>query len=185
MAIVVDTCSLVMIAKNYLPLDEDGNMITFVNQSFTNSELILLDTIRDEANFASGGIALNSMPFLKDKKIVVKTTDLLPPAPQRFNNSIDNNFCVRLLKNELTEEEYIQQKDEFLKSGDAKIVVYSWKMQHDQPNIFENFSVMTEETRNQNDGKLFKKLPLICDFLNIKTISAVEFLNQNGFKINR
>lgn len=24
MAIVVDTCSLVMIAKNYLPLDKDG-----------------------------------------------------------------------------------------------------------------------------------------------------------------
>lgn len=25
MAIVVDTCSLVMIAKNYLPLDKDGS----------------------------------------------------------------------------------------------------------------------------------------------------------------
>lgn len=26
MAIVVDTCSLVMIAKNYLPLDKDGQL---------------------------------------------------------------------------------------------------------------------------------------------------------------
>lgn len=185
MAIVVDTCSLVMIAKNYLPLDEEGNMISFINESFTNSELILLDTIRDEASFTSGGIALNSMPFLEDQKIIVKTTDLLPPAPKRFDNRIDNNFCVRLLKNELTEEEYIQQKGEFLKSGYGKIIVYSCKMQHDQPTLFENFSVMTEETRNQNDGKLFMKLPLMCDSLNIKTISAVEFLNQNGFKINR
>ncbi len=27
MAIVVDTCSLVMIAKNYLPLDKDGTVV--------------------------------------------------------------------------------------------------------------------------------------------------------------
>ncbi|MCS3281594.1 hypothetical protein NXV73_01170 [Bacteroides salyersiae] len=29
MAIVVDTCSLVMIAKNYLPLDKDGQLYSF------------------------------------------------------------------------------------------------------------------------------------------------------------
>ena len=36
---------------------------------------------------------------------------------------IDNNFCVRLKKQELTEEEYIEQKEEYLKTGDAKIII--------------------------------------------------------------
>lgn len=30
MAIVVDTCSLVMIAKNYLPLDKDGRTVVLI-----------------------------------------------------------------------------------------------------------------------------------------------------------
>lgn len=49
MAIVVDTCSLVMVAKNYLPLDNDGSMVDFIKQSFVNKELLLLDIICDEA----------------------------------------------------------------------------------------------------------------------------------------
>ena len=40
MAIVVDTCSLVMIAKNYLPLDKDGCLLTFLEDAFYKRELI-------------------------------------------------------------------------------------------------------------------------------------------------
>lgn len=185
MAIVVDTCSLIMLAKNYLPLDDDGGIAAFIEQSFANRELLLLDIIRDEARRTSKGVALEKMPFLDDKKIVVKTTDLLPPSPRKFDNLVDNNFCVRLLKNDLTEEEYIQQKGEFMKSGDAKIVIYCWSMKHNQTDIFGDHSVMTEETRNQNDGKLFKKLPLLCDYFEVKTSTAVDYLHQNGFKIER
>ena len=35
MAIVVDTCSLVMIAKNYLPLDKDGQLYSFLEEAFS------------------------------------------------------------------------------------------------------------------------------------------------------
>jgi hypothetical protein len=185
MAIVVDTCSLVMMARNYLPLDDDNSMVAFIKQSFAKGKLLLLDIILDEARRTSKGVVLERMPFLDDKKNVVKTTDLLPPAPRKFDDMVDNNFCVRLLKNELTEEEYIQQKSEFMKSGDAKIVVYSWSMNYGQVDLFADYSVMTEETRNQNDGKLFKKLPLLCDFLKVKVITAVDYLYQNGFKIVR
>ena len=123
MAIVVDTCSLVMIAKNYLPLDKDGQLYSFLEEAFSRKDLMLLDVILDESKRTSKGIAVEKMPFLKDKKLVIPTKDLFPCAPERFSNMIDNNFCVRLKKQELTEEEYIEQKEEYLKTGDAKIII--------------------------------------------------------------
>ena len=185
MAIVVDTCSLVMIAKNYLPLDEDGRMVAFIEQAFVNKELLLLDTILGEARGISKGVVLEKMKFLDDKNIVINTTDMLPLSPRRFDNMVDNNFCIRLLKKDFNDEQYIQQKEEFMKSGDAKILIYCWSKQNNQPDIFVDYCVMTEETRTQNDGKLFKKLPMLCDFLNVNTTTAVDYLHRNGFKIER
>lgn len=46
MAIVVDTCSLVMIAKNYLPLDKDGQLYSFLEEAFSRKDLMLLDVIQ-------------------------------------------------------------------------------------------------------------------------------------------
>lgn len=70
MAIVVDTCSLVMIAKNYLPLDKDGQLYSFLEEAFSRKDLMLLDVILDESKRTSKGIAVEKMPFLKDKKLV-------------------------------------------------------------------------------------------------------------------
>lgn len=153
MAIVVDTCSLVMIAKNYLPLDKDGQLYSFLEEAFSRKDLMLLDVILDESKRTSKGIAVEKMPFLKDKKLVIPTKDLFPCAPERFSNMIDNNFCVRLKKQELTEEEYIEQKEEYLKTGDAKIIIYALNVRHSDAIHLEEMQVMTEETRQQNDGK--------------------------------
>ena len=43
--IVVDTCSLVMIAKNYLPLDKDGQLYSFLEEAFSRKDLMLLDAV--------------------------------------------------------------------------------------------------------------------------------------------
>jgi integrase len=99
-----------MIAKNYLPLDKDGQLYSFLEEAFSRKDLMLLDVILDESKRTSKGIAVEKMPFLKDKKLVIPTKDLFPCAPERFSNMIDNNFCVRLKKQELTEK----QKQRFL-----------------------------------------------------------------------
>ena len=183
MAIVVDTCSLVMIAKNYLPLDENGSMVAFLEQKFKERELLLLDAIQQEASQTSKGIAMEKMPFLKDKAMVIKTVDMFPPSPKKFDNMIDNNFCIPLFRRKLNEEEYIQQKTDFRNSGDAKIIVYSLRVMNE--NLFGDYCVMTEESRLPNDGKSFKKLRLICEFIGVTTITAVDYLQQNGFRIER
>ena len=133
----------------------------------------------------SKGIAVEKMPFLKDKKLVIPTKDLFPCAPERFSNMIDNNFCVRLKKQELTEEEYIEQKEEYLKTGDAKIIIYALNVRHSDAIHLEEMQVMTEETRQQNDGKLFKKLPLLCEQIGIGTLTVSEYLHRNGFFIDK
>ena len=185
MAIVVDTCSLVMIAKNYLPLDKDRCLFTFLEDAFYKRELLLLDAILEETKQTSQGIAVDKMPFLKDKKLAIPTKDILPTSPRKFSNMMDNNFCVRLLKNELTEQEYVQQKAEYSKTADYKILVYSMKEQNLNGIIKDKYYVMTEETRLPNDGKLFKKLPLLCDQIGIETITSSEYLHGKGFFIDK
>lgn len=106
----------------------------------------------------------------------------------KFNSTeqfLDNNFCVRLKKQELTEEEYIEQKEEYLKTGDAKIIIYALNVRHSDAIHLEEMQVMTEETRQQNDGKLFKKLPLLCEQIGIGTLTVSEYLHRNGFFIDK
>lgn len=184
MAILVDACSLVMIAKNYLPLDKSGELMAFLQKSFCNKELILLDAIYDEIKYVSNGIALKKMPFLCEKGLVVNTEELLPFKPQRFDRMIDNNFCIRALRNGMTNEEYAQQKADFIKSGDAKIIIFCLNREKAQLGLDEVI-VMTEETSTPNDGKLFAKLPTICAQIGVRFISVVEYLKINGFKIEK
>jgi len=40
------------------------------------------------------------------------------------------------------------------------------------------------DTPQSNDGKLFKKLPVICDFLEIDHMAISEWLSSNGVKLS-
>ena len=51
--------------------------------------------------------------------------------------------------------------------------------------ILRECYVMTEETRLQNDGKLFKKLPLLCEQIGVETITTSEYLHRKGFFIDK
>lgn len=185
MAIVIDSCSLITVARYYLPLDKEGVIVPFLKSVLNSGEVILLDAVVQEVRYTAKGIAIKAMPFLDEKKHIKKTDDLIPPSPKKFDNLLDNNFCVRALKKDMTDEEYISQKNEFLQSGDGKIIVFSQAFKKEQALLFNDFFVLTEESRTTNDGKLFKKLPLICDELDIKTLTLPEYFKVNGFVINK
>lgn len=70
-------------------------------------------------------------------------------------------------------------------TADYKILVYSMKEQNLNGIIKDEYYVMTEETRLQNDGKLFKKLPLLCEQIGVKTITSSEYLHGKGFFIDK
>ena len=68
---------------------------------------------------------------------------------------------------------------------DAKIIIYALNVRHSDAIHLEEMQVMTEETRQQNDGKLFKKLPLLCEQIGIGTLTVSEYLHRNGFFIDK
>ncbi len=175
---IIDTSSLVAIARYYLSIKDETVMLRFLENKFRSGELVLLDTIHSEASRTQKGLATSRMAFLNDPAIRVKDAELVPPAPKKFSNQVDNNFCVPLKKNMLTDDIYAIQKEEYLKSGDGKIIIYALN------NINKSPMVITEESPHSNDGKLFRKIPFICDMLNIRHKSIAEWLSDNGVTLN-
>jgi len=113
------------------------------------------------------------------------TSKLTPISTKKFDHMLNNNFCVNALKRDMSEEMFLEKRKEFLQSGDGGIILYCQSVHKEESLFDDEFCIMTEESRNQNDGKVFKKIPLICDFLKIKTISLPSFLEKNGFIINK
>lgn len=175
---IIDTSSLVAIARYYLSIRDEAILLRFLENKFRSGELVLLDTIHGEASRTQKGLATSRMSFLNDADIRVKDSELMPSAPRKFSNQMDNNFCVPLKRRMLNDEAYSIQKEQYLQSGDGKIIIYALN------NIAKSPTVITEETPQSNDGKLFRKIPAICDFLKIPHMSVAEWLSSNGVTLN-
>ena len=185
MVVVADTCSLVALSRYYSPFDNDNQLSGFLEKSFNSRKLLLLDSIHKECSYIAQGLVFKNLPFLNsDKKLIINTSSLVPPAPQRFSNQLDNNLAVMLEKKKMTEIQYIQAKQEFLETGDAKIIIYALNERNKNSLLVEDLYVLTEEKKNQNDGKLFKKLPTICEFFDIKVITLPNYLKLNNINID-
>ena len=59
-------------------------------------------------------------------------------------------------KKKLTKNDYENEKVKFIEGADCQLILYA--MKDKESNI-----IVTEESKSQNDNKLFKKIPLICD----------------------
>lgn len=175
---VIDTSSLVAISRYYLSIKDEAILLRFLESKFRSGELVLLSSIREEAGYTQKGIAVASMDFLNDSGLIVNDENLLPPSPRRFSNQLDNNFCVSLLKRRLSDEQYAQQKAAYMQTGDAKMILFALNNMESGP------AIITEETPATNDGKLFKKLPLICDMLGINHLTITEWLSLNGVQLS-
>lgn len=175
---IIDTSSLLAIVRYYLSIKDEAKLLRFLESRFRSGELILLSSIHGEATKTQKGIIFSRMMFLNEKELLTNDTELLPPAPRKFSNQLDNNFCITLQKKRLTEEQYAQQKDAYMQTGDARMVLYALNNKALKPII------ITEETPQSNDGKLFKKLPANCDFLEIDHMSISEWLSSNGVKLS-
>lgn len=174
---IIDTSSLLAITRYYLSLKDERDLLDFIESKFRRGDLIFLNTIKSEAFRTQKGIVIESMKFLDEPELCVKDEDLLPPAPRRFSNQLDHNLCVPLQKKRLTDEQYVLQKEAYMQSGDIKMVLYALN------NVELDPVIITEETPLNNDGKLFRKLPMVCNFLGIRYMSIVEWLRNNGIHL--
>jgi len=172
MRVVIDTSSLLSLVRYYLPFDKNQILYNLFESKVKSGEIIILDKVYEECKYTSKGLVLKSINYLNDKKIRVKTEELLPTT--KFFNQLENQFINGAIRNKLTEVEFENRKNAYLESADSKLLLFCLK----NKNLFESILyVVTEETEFSNDNKSFKKLPAICKMLDINVLTLPDLIN--------
>jgi len=166
----IDTSSLLSLARYYLPFDRNKILFNLIESKIQSKEILVLDKVYNECEYTSKGLVIKSLPYLKSKKNQINTAGLLPT--KKFFNQLENQFINGTVKNRLTKVEFEEEKNRFLNSADAKLLLYSLN------NKKEGMVIVSEETAAQNDNKYFKKLPAICKILNLKIKTLPEMLAE-------
>ena len=174
---IIDTSSLLAFVRYYLPFDKNGTFTGLFRSKFENGEIIILDKVFEESKFIAQGIILKELEFINDKKKRINTNSLIPS--KKFFNLLENQFCnkdiVRLKG--ITEVEFEQEKNRYLTTPDANLLLYSLSIKANSP------IVVTEETKAANDNKIFKKIPENCKEIDIECCSLPKLLKDH-FKID-
>lgn len=144
----------------------------FFKTKIKSGEIIVLDKVAEECKYTAKGLVLKSMDYLKDKKVQVRTKDLLPA--KKFFNQLENQFCNASWKNQLSLSEFENRKNVYLNSADSKILLYCIEQKKSNPE--EKLIIVSEETEVSNDNKAFKKLPAICKILDFDIITLPKLL---------
>ncbi len=177
MKVIIDTSSLLSLVRYYLPFDPKSKLFRYMKSEIENGNLILIDAVYQECEYTSQGLVLKSLDYLKDKefkkkfKIPLNTKDLLPPSTKKFYNLLNDNFRTPLSRR-LNEAEFEERKKEFLETADARMIILALIKKSKN----EEIAIVTEESENGNDHKSFKKIPSICNMLDVKTITFPELL---------
>jgi len=180
MIVLLDTSSLLSLVRYYLPFDNQDKLLNYFKQRIIAKEIVILETVYKESKLVVCGIIVERLDFLNDKKLRTKTDDLLPD--KKYFNRVENEFCYGARKNSLTPSEFESRKKAFLESADSKLLLYC--LQHKDEIDSANYVIVTEETVSSNDNKAFKKLPAICDTLEIKHSTLPELMGTfNDFTI--
>jgi len=179
MKVVIDTSSLMALVRYYIPFDKDDSLKLFFGNKVESKEIIIIDKVAIESKRNAKGIITKSLEFIEDKKNQVKTDILLPE--ESFLRDLENRLCYVVRKNTLKEIEFENRKQAFLEDADAKLILFCLSNKGEL-NLYK-FILVTEETRTDNDGKLFKKLPQMCDLLNIEHCNLPALL-KNHYNIN-
>ena len=180
MKAVIDTSSLLSLVRYYLPFDNADILYDFFKFIIESKDFIILDKVHEECKYTAKGLVIKTLEYLSNKNNQIKTDELLPS--NKFFNQVDNQFINRGIINKLDSVEFENRRNSFLNSADVKLILFGLKYK----NVFDNYSIVTEETEFSNDNKSFKKLPAICKMLDINTLTLPKLLNLSegiDFKI--
>lgn len=180
MKAIIDTSSLISLVRYYSPFDEKDALHDYVVKKIETGEFIVLDKVADECKNAAKSIVVNTFEVINHSVHCVNTKNLLPT--KSFFGLLDNNFINKIQRNKITDTEFEVMKGEFIESGDGAIIMYSMSCQKKGDN---DVIVVTEETSTNNDGKPFKKLPLLCKIIDLPCITLPDLLQRcNGIKFS-
>lgn len=170
MIVLIDTSSLISLVRYYLPFDKQKTLYNFIKDKIESKQILILDKVYDECVYTAKGIVLKELKYLKSKKNIINTTEILPT--RKFFNQLENQFINGAVRNRLSDVEFENSKNEFLNSADAKLLLYSIS------NGSKENVIVSEETEASNDNKSFKKLPTLCKILNLNIMTLPDLLKS-------
>lgn len=175
-----DTSSLSVLARYYQPFDKDNELFEWFKGKFDAKEIVVLDAIIDESRYLFQGLIVKTFPFLLVRNdLIINTSDLLPNSPRRFDNLVNNNFSIRAIADN-GKVDFSVLKQKFLLSGDGKLILYAYNCLQ---NSDSEFCIVTEETRNPNDNKAFKKIPQLCEIIDAPCKNVVDVLSHTSLHL--
>ena len=184
MKVVIDTSSLLSLVRYYLPFDKNSVLFNYIKDKIKGGEIIIIDKVHEQCSYISKGQILKDIPYLGDRaflksiKLPHKTDSLIAPSPSKFLRQVENQFVNTIIRKQrnLSDVEFENQKNQFLEDADMKQIILCLNLIKDHKDL--RVVLVTEETGTGNDNKLFKKIPAICQDLNIETMSLPELLKQ-------
>lgn len=180
MKVVIDTNSLLSLVRYYLPFDRDSTLYEFFKRKIYEGEIIIIDKVYEQCSFVAKGLIMAKLDFLSDNefkksaKLPHNTTAVLAPSPAKFLNLMDSHFAVPVQKKKLTAVEFENQKNAHMSDADIKQIILCLNLLKQEKEVV----LVTEETAGSNDNKLFKKIPAMCEILQIRTMSIPELIKS-------
>jgi hypothetical protein len=184
MKAVFDTSSLVALIKYYLPFDYNATLLGQIEEHLVTGEMIIIDEVLNECKGTAQGIVISKLSFLgeptflKKHKIVKQTDSLLPPSQKKFSNMLNNQFVNTTMRKSISDAEFEVTKNEFLQTADARMIIYL--LNEKNKDQFSKFTLITEETKSNNDNKYFNKLPILCAHLDIQCMNLPTYITEKG-----
>ena len=180
MKVVIDTNSLLSLVRYYLPFDKNSILFNFFKSKIEEGEIIIIDKVHIQCKYIAKGIILDKLSYLADddflklSKLPFKTKDLLPPKPSAFFNLMENQFVNWTIRRQrkIDNVEFETLKNIQIEDADVRQIALCLNLMQTD----ENVVLVTEETPEGNDNKLFKKIPAMCKELGIKTMTLPELI---------
>lgn len=179
MRYIVDTSTWVSLIRYYKPFDKNSIIYDFFKEKVIQGDFILLEEVSKECSFVSKKIVVNELDYIIDKKLITKTIDLLPT--KKFYNLLENQFSNQNQRRLLEESEIENLTRMFLQSADSKIILKAIEI---SKTLEKEISIVTEETTSNNDNKLYKKIPSICNILGIHCIGLPKLIEDFNSEIS-
>lgn len=190
MKVIIDTNSLLSLVRYYLPFDKNKILYNFFKEKIQSGEIILIDKVYMQCSFIAKGIILSELDFLNDKeykksaKIPYNTELTIPPNTRKFFHLLNSVFVNSVVKKskKITEVEFETLKNSHLNDADMKLILLSLNLISKNETVY----LVTEETSESNDNKLFVKIPTMCRELNINCITLPYLIKlyQDDFDLH-
>ncbi len=177
---LIDTSSLVSLARYYSPFDDRRILYNFMLSSIKKERFIILEAVLDEVNLVAGRIVVRELSFLRRNQVrnqiyparIIGNVNVEPPELHR---RINETWFYRDRKNDLIDAEgweaFNSEKNELIAKADFQLILHALQNR-------SSYTIVTEETDRPNDGKLEKKIPRICRQERIECINIPALLRE-------